>query len=648
MKARKRAGTVGKVLGCALLLVIALFPIYWLVAMAIRPTSEMQGHISLIPQSLTIEHFISLFVSKGFGQAAINSLQTTLSSLVLSLIVGVCAAYILARRRFRFGLKRPMTYWVLLVRVLPPVAFTIPLYTMFSKIGLLNTKIPVTLACVLINVPLIIWFLISFFQDLPEEVEESAKVDGATEWQLFRKIVLPLVAPGIAAVAMLSFMYAWNEYTYTVIFTRSPSNYTVPLALSVLNTEDNLTNFGLAACGGGGEDTADEGSEGSTSGEPTKMTLILRGGAYGESLEASLAPFEAEHNVDIEVMLMSFDDLHTGIALDAVNEVGTYDLCMVDGSWMAEFTENGVLANLSEMGYSFDDDIIPATTTICKVGEDIYLAPYYGNVTVMMYNKQLLADAGYAPEDIDSFADLMDIAQKTKAADSNKNGFLIRGGSADNILSDFLPHLVVHGGWVVDENNNPTVDTPEFKAAMQEYLDLYALGSTLDKDDIVASVTSGETALAQIWPGWYTPTADGPANYTTIPTKLTDDSAPVDAVALQGVWCIGIPDNAPHKDLALELLEYVMSPEVQLASIENNGVPCRYSCLTDSTVLETYPHLQTVCGALETGVYRPVIEEWTEFTNILGTEMDNVIQGTKTLDEALSYAQEQLEQLMAG
>ena len=150
----------------------------------------------------------------------------------------------------------------------------------------------------------------------------------------------------------------------------------------------------LAACGGGGEDTADEGSEGSTSGEPTKMTLILRGGAYGESLEASLAPFEAEHNVDIEVMLMSFDDLHTGIALDAVNEVGTYDLCMVDGSWMAEFTENGVLANLSEMGYSFDDDIIPATTTICKVGEDIYLAPYYGNVTVMMYNKQLLADAG--------------------------------------------------------------------------------------------------------------------------------------------------------------------------------------------------------------------------------------------------------------
>ena len=250
MKTKKRVGTVGKALGCIVLLLISLFPIYWLLAMSIRPTDEMKGHISLIPQSLTGEHFAQLFNAEDFGRAIINSAQTTFGSLIISLVVGICAAYIIARRRFRFGLKKPLTYWILLVRVLPPVAFTIPLYTMFSKIGILNTKLPVTLACVLINVPLIIWFLISFFQDLPEEIEESAKVDGATEWQLFRKIVLPLVLPGIAAVAMLSFMYAWNEYTYTVIFTRSPANNTVPLALSVLNTEDNLTNFGLVAAGG--------------------------------------------------------------------------------------------------------------------------------------------------------------------------------------------------------------------------------------------------------------------------------------------------------------------------------------------------------------------------------------------------------------
>ena len=202
MKRKKRIGTVGKAIGCLFFLMVSLFPIYWLVAMAIRPTDEMRGHIALIPQSLTGIHFAELFSAKNFGTAIINSLQTTFGSLFVSLVVGICAAYIIARRRFRFGLKKPMTYWVLLVRVLPPVAFTIPLYIMFNKLGILNTKLPVLLACVLINVPLIIWFLISFFQDLPEEVEESAKVDGATEWQLFCRIVLPLVAPGIAAVAM--------------------------------------------------------------------------------------------------------------------------------------------------------------------------------------------------------------------------------------------------------------------------------------------------------------------------------------------------------------------------------------------------------------------------------------------------------------
>ena len=250
MRAKRKAVTVAKALICALLLFAALFPIYWLVAMGIRPSDEMRGHISIIPASLTLEHFKELFVSGGFDTALINSLQTTIISTVLSLLIGLCAAYILARSRFRLRIKRPLTYWILLVRVLPPVAFTIPLYTMFSKLGILQSKLPVVLACVLINIPLIIWFMISFFQDLPEEIEESAKVDGATEWQLYLRIVLPLVAPGVAAIAMLSFMYAWNEYTYSIIFVQNPANYTVPLSLAVLNTEDNLTNFGLVAAGG--------------------------------------------------------------------------------------------------------------------------------------------------------------------------------------------------------------------------------------------------------------------------------------------------------------------------------------------------------------------------------------------------------------
>lgn len=403
----------------------------------------------------------------------------------------------------------------------------------------------------------------------------------------------------------------------------------------------------LAACGGGKTETPSDSNTpaDNTSAEPTKLSLILRGGTYADVIKECLPAFEAEHNVVCEVQELSEGDLYSGIALDAINDKGSYDLCMVDGSWMAEFTENNVLANLSEMGYSFDDDIIPATTTICKVDDNIYLAPFFGNVTVMLYNKQLIADAGYTPEDITTFEDLKVIAQKTK--DAGKTGFLIRGGSADNIVSDFIPHLLVHGGWVIDENNQPTVDTPEFKAAMQEYLDLYALGGTMDKDDIVAAIDGGTAALGQAWPGWYVPTADTNANYTVIPTKLNDSDTPKNT-SMYGVWCIGIPNNAPHKDLALELLEYVMNPEVQLASIEVGGVPCRTSCLLNEDVLATYPQYETVCAALQTGVYRPVIAEWTQFTNILGTEMDNIIQGTKTIDQGLADAQTQLVELMNG
>ena len=247
---KKRDFSIVRLLLALLLLFLTLFPIYWLFAMSIRETAEMQGQLPLLPHSFTMEHFRRLFTEKGFDTAVINSLQVTSISMVLSLVFGLAAAYVIARSRFKYALKKPVTYWVLLVRILPPVAFTIPLYIMFAKLGVLNTMIPAVLACILINIPLIVWFMISFFRDLPEEIEESAKVDGATEIQLFLKIVLPLVLPGIAAVAMLSFMYAWNEYTYSIIFIQSPSNYTVPLTLAILNTEDNVTNFGLVAAGG--------------------------------------------------------------------------------------------------------------------------------------------------------------------------------------------------------------------------------------------------------------------------------------------------------------------------------------------------------------------------------------------------------------
>lgn len=388
------------------------------------------------------------------------------------------------------------------------------------------------------------------------------------------------------------------------------------------------------------ENTVGAGEE---AGETVNMTLILRGGTYADVIKEALPEFEEAHNCKIEVLDMTFDDLHTGIALDAANEEGTYDLCMVDGSWMAEFTENNVLANLSAMGYSFDDDIIPNTTSICKVGEDIYLAPYFGNVTVMLYNKAVVEAAGYQPEEITTLSDMLAVAKK--AQESGANGFAYRGDTGDNIVSDFLPILLAHGGWVVDDNNQPTVNTDEFKAAMNYYMELIGTGSAMSKDDVTAAVDNGSAALAIGWPGWYVPTEDSAAGYTVSPA-MTEEGGTVYNTSEYGTWCIGIPSNSPHPDLALELLEYIMDPEVQLASIPNGGVPCRYSCLTNEEVLKDYPHLEVVCKALENGVYRPTIAEWTEFTNILGAEMGNIMAGTKSVDDGLNDAQAQLEALM--
>ena len=397
----------------------------------------------------------------------------------------------------------------------------------------------------------------------------------------------------------------------------------------------------LAACGGSGD--TEEGAGGESSGDPTKLTLILRGGTYADVIKECLPAFEAEHNVKCEVQELEESDLYTGIAMDAINAQGTYDLCMVDGSWMAEFTENGVLANLSELGYELDDDIIPATTSICYVGDDVYLAPYYGNVTVLMFNKANVQAAGYDADTIASLDDVLKICQQAQA--DGKKGFIYRGDGQNNLVVDFLPILLSYGGWVIDENNKPTVNTDEFKAAMNYYLELIATGEAQVKDDLIASVDTGAGTMGIGWPGWYTPTADSTADYIALSGAATAGAEAYNS-NVYGIWTIGVPANSQNKELAVELLKYLMDPEVQKSTVPSGGVPCRYSSLQDEEVLATYPQYAVVCDALETGVYRPVIAEWTQFYTILGTEMDNIINGMKTVDHGLADAQTQLEELM--
>ena len=397
----------------------------------------------------------------------------------------------------------------------------------------------------------------------------------------------------------------------------------------------------LAACGGNNNS---ESSETSADGR-TQMSIALRGGVYADVLKECLPAFEEEHNVTIDVQELSEEDLHTSVALNATSAEGAYDLCMVDGSWMAEFTDAGVLANLTELGYELDEDIIEATTSICYVDDNVYLAPYYGNVTVLMLNKAIVEEAGYTADTVDSLEAVLDICQQAQA--NGKKGFIYRGDNQNNLVVDFLPILLSYGGWVVDENNQPTVNSEEFVNAMNYYMELIATGEAQVKDDLVASVDSGAAAMGIAWPGWYTPTADTPADYIALNGKATPDTEANNA-NVYGIWCLGIPSNSQNKELAAELLAYLMDPEVQYGTVASGGVPCRYSSLQDEEVLAQYPQYEVVCQALESGVYRPVIAEWTEFYTTLGSEMDNIINGAKTVEEGLNDAQAALEELMAG
>jgi ABC-type glycerol-3-phosphate transport system permease component len=249
LKQRRMIGLI-KALVLLIILLWTFFPIYWMFSLAVRSSKELSSALSFFPKTFTFDQFGAMFAKSTFASSLANSLLVTFVSLILALAIGLCCSYILARVRYRLRYKGPLMFWVLLVRILPPIAFALPLYIMMTRLGLLGTRFPLIFAHILINLPFIIWFMISFFESLSIEIEESAKIDGATELQLFGHIVLPLVMPGITAGAILSFMTSWNEYLYGAIFVQSPSQFTIPLMLATLNSEQELAQWGNIAAGG--------------------------------------------------------------------------------------------------------------------------------------------------------------------------------------------------------------------------------------------------------------------------------------------------------------------------------------------------------------------------------------------------------------
>ncbi|MBQ9550319.1 MAG: extracellular solute-binding protein [Lachnospiraceae bacterium] len=373
------------------------------------------------------------------------------------------------------------------------------------------------------------------------------------------------------------------------------------------------------------------------------LTLALRAGTYADVIEQCVLTFEEETHIYCDLLKLGEDELHSGIVENSADKEGAYDICMVDGSWMAEYTEKGILLNLSDYGYELDDDIIPATKEICYNDGDVYLAPYYGNVTILLYNKRLAKAAGFGDEGIDSLEDIMTICRY--AAAHRNLGFLYRGDTENNIVVDFLPVLLSYGGWVVDDDNNPTVDTPEFHKAMEYYLELISTGKAETKENLILAIVNQAAAMGVGWPGWYTPERNGQADYAAITGKVSVDSKAYNA-NVYGIWAIGVTQNSGNKENAVRLLKYLMDPDVQKGTVPSGGVPCRYSSLADPDILKKFPQYEPVRQALEGGVYRPIMAEWKDFYTILGSEMRYIINGEKSVDEGLSAAQRELEEML--
>jgi multiple sugar transport system permease protein len=226
---RPRAKRVLLWVGVVFIIIFCLFPFYWLINTSLKTGADL-SRSSLVPPHPNLDNFSSIFKNGAFTKALRNSAIVAGSSTILALIVGSFAAYALARLRFR--LKFLILAIVLSISTFPPIAIAAPVFKLWTDIGLFNTYIGLILPFLTFVLPLTIYILTSFFREIPKDLTEAALVDGATQFQAFRKIVLPLAAPGLVTAGLLAFIFAWNEFLLSITLTSTPERRPVSAAIA--------------------------------------------------------------------------------------------------------------------------------------------------------------------------------------------------------------------------------------------------------------------------------------------------------------------------------------------------------------------------------------------------------------------------------
>jgi multiple sugar transport system permease protein len=234
-------------IGILLILTFSLFPVLWIVSLSLKdPATITEGTNfgnTFIPQDITFDNYDALFQggidNSPFIKPLINSILIGLISTVIAIVLAAFAAYAIAR--LDFPGKSLILAGALALAIFPAISTVGPLFDMWRALGLYDTYPGLIIPYLAFALPLAIYVLVAFFREIPWDLEQAAQVDGATPFQAFRKVIVPLAAPGVFTAAILVFIFAWNEFLFAISLTSSDASRTVPAALAFFTGESQFT-----------------------------------------------------------------------------------------------------------------------------------------------------------------------------------------------------------------------------------------------------------------------------------------------------------------------------------------------------------------------------------------------------------------------
>jgi multiple sugar transport system permease protein len=235
---------------CALACVAALAPVYWLVTISLK--SEVD-QFAVPPRWFnfrpTLAHYADAFLARSFGQYLLTSATVAILSTACALVFGTLAAYALARFRLPRKLDARLALWILSTRMFPPIVTAVPLFLMMRDVRLLNTKLSLIIVYTAFNLPFVVWMMRGFFLEVPREMEEAARVDGDSRLGALWRVVLPLVAPGLAATAVFCLIISWNEFLFALVLTQTDAAMTLPVGIAGRVTQYEIKWGVMSAAG---------------------------------------------------------------------------------------------------------------------------------------------------------------------------------------------------------------------------------------------------------------------------------------------------------------------------------------------------------------------------------------------------------------